>query len=222
MFKSVVPLTPTVQSPEEQARTLVRGYQEEVGELPTVPLAELMLAQHWLETARGKKCFGWNWGNLSAGASWTGSVWRPNWFQVDSTSSAREKRLHQLMLEHKVPSAFRAYPDAVTGVRDYVALLHRDRFQPILDAGKAGDVEAFARAVNETGYCPDCAIGPTTKTLASLRDEIRAQGLFTDWAPGETVSGEAPPAPSHVAALRIENRILRGEVRHLKRLLEGK
>lgn len=163
---------------------LIHGYTAEVGRRPPRELAELMLAQHWLETGRDKSMYHFNWGNLSAGSSWEGDVWRPTWYEVGPDSSARDRRLHELMLEGKVPSAFRAYPSAEAGVRDYIALLRKPRFQPMLRAAATGDVQAFARAIHDTGYCPDCEPVSTSKTLSALRHDIRERGLFADLPSG--------------------------------------
>lgn len=167
-------------SPQQAAAALVPGYRAELGHSPPRELAELMLAQHWVETAQGRTMHGNNWGNLSAGSSWQGDFWRPTWWEVGPESSERDQRLHALMREGKVPSKFRAYPTIEAGVRDYVRLLQKPRFVPMMATGKRGDVDAFARAIQQTGYCPDCEPVSTAKTLRALRAKVRKLGLFKD------------------------------------------
>lgn len=126
----------------------------------------LLLAQVWLETARGQSMIQHNWGNITG--TFRGDYWEPPWVHVSPDSSERDRRLNALMLEGKAPSQFRAYPDHETGLHDYLSFLTKTRFEPIVDAAEAGDPDAMAVQIQRTGYCPDCQPGPTANTLRQL------------------------------------------------------
>jgi len=178
--------TRTPLAPSETARVLVASYERLLGRRPTRPLAELLLAHIWLENRRGSAIFEHDWGNITAGASWTGPIWRPPWYDPPPDAPARILRLHELMLQGKAPSAFRSYPSHDVGSTAYLRLVHGARYRPLITAAASGDVAAFARAVHDTGYCPDCKPGPTAHTLAQLRDDIRESGALGELGAGAT------------------------------------
>lgn len=118
-------------------------------------VAQHLLSLVWIETGNGRAMTQHNWGNLSG--AYQGNYWRPPWFEVDESSSQRNRYLHQRMLEGKAPSKFRAYRDRGEGLDDFLRLIYSRPFAPMLVAARAGDTRAFANAVHDTGYCPDDA-----------------------------------------------------------------
>lgn len=118
-----------------------------------------------------------NWGNITAGNSWTGPVWRPSWFELTPDSSVRDQDLHEQMLAGKAPSAFRAYLSHQAGARDYVRILN-NRFQAILAAAETGDPALFAEAVRTSRYCPDCGAG-FEQSVRAIQAQIQTAGWFS-------------------------------------------
>jgi hypothetical protein len=138
--------------------------------------AALILAQVWLETARGKACDNNNPGNITGEAA-TG-YFRPIWFEPSPDASPHILHLHDLMLQNQAPSKFRAYPTLAEGFSDYASHLSR-RYQSIVDAANANDADAMARAIKTSGYTPDLpdGVGPH---LRSIQNEFLDGGLFGD------------------------------------------
>src|SRR5882724_216034 len=133
---------------------------------PNGDQARLLLAQLWLETARGTACNNRNVGNITDGPKWTGDFFRPIWFTVDASSSPHLVDLHDKMQKGQAPSAFRAYESFAHGFGDYVSqLVHT--FPSILSAAETGDAAATATAIKTSGYAPDAPPG-TDRSLASL------------------------------------------------------
>lgn len=162
------------------------------GEQPHRQEAQLLLAQLWLETARGTACDNFNPGNITAGSKWTGDIFRPAWFTVTDKSSAKLKQLHALMLKGQAPNAFRSYDTFERGFADYVTqLLHT--FPSIVRAARSADASAVARAIKSSGYAPDMQPG-TDKSLDSLRAEFERGGVFRALPLAPAPSGSSPPA----------------------------
>lgn len=137
--------------------------------------AGLLLALIWLETGRGQSVYGWNVGNVAAGASWFGSAWRPTWFaEPTESSSARDRQLHADMLAGKAPSAFRSYPSAESGFDDFVRVL-RTSFGAAWDAAGTGDADEFRSALASSRYAPEYSAPSVGVTLAKLRDEFASE-----------------------------------------------
>lgn len=118
-------------------------------------VAQHLLSLVWIETAHGRAMTQHNWGNLAG--EYQGNFWRPPWFTVDESSSARNRALHQRMLEGKAPSKFRAYPDRGAGLEDFLNLVYQPRYASMISYARTGDTQGFANAVHDTGYCPDDA-----------------------------------------------------------------
>lgn len=153
------------------ARThLVPAYVEAFGRPPENQELPLLLALVWLETGRGKSMQNNNPGNFAAGDSYHGDAWRPSWFELDENSSERDKQLHQAMLEHKAPSAFRAYESLIDGFTDFVHGL-KNTFPEVVAAAKTGDAEAFRAALAEK-YSPDYKNPRSSVTLMALQKEF--------------------------------------------------
>jgi len=196
------PRVPTPLSSDATARQLVKAYEQLFGRRPTRPLAELLLAQIWVENSRGASIIQHNWGNLTPGSTWKGPIWRPPWYDPPPDASPRILRLHGLMLEGKEPSAFRAYPDHDAGAAAYLRVVHGERYRPLLAAGERGDVVAFAEAIRDTGYCPRCEPRSTAHTLAQLRDDIRASGAFAELG-GAGAGGDDVTLPLVLLGVRL-------------------
>jgi hypothetical protein len=144
-----------------------------------------------VETGRGQKMHNWSPGNLSAGPSYQGDIWRPSWYKLTSTSSARDKALNAAMLRNEVPSAFRAYGSLSEGLADYLRLLQTERYKPLWAAFGTADDATIVRQLHDTGYSPD--YGPAhVATFQALRSELG--NLFpesegSDWKGGALLVG---------------------------------
>lgn len=180
-----VPATTTPIAEADAAALLVASLQRELGRKPNRNTAALLLAQLWLESNRGQSVRNNNPGNLTANPQSAAKFWRPPWFREPTDAEGnqvgwnnqRNADLHKLMLEGKAPSAFLAFDTMGDGFRVYVEWLHR-KFPSILAAADTGDSLATARAIKESGYCPDCEPGATAKTLATFRTQFLAKGYF--------------------------------------------
>jgi hypothetical protein len=126
-----------------------------------------------VETDRGKSIQNGNLGNISAGPSYTGRVWRPPWFEVDDSSPPSMLALNKKMLDGKAPSAFRAYESIQVGAVDFARLLLSPPYAPLLRAADGNDVDAFRRELARR-YSPDYENAAVTRTLEKLRAELGA------------------------------------------------
>jgi len=117
--------------------------------------AALLLALVWVETGRGG-LMNFNAGNISAGASYPGNVWRPPWFEINAQTAQHPElvALHLRMKKGEAPSAFRAYGSAAEGFGDFVRVLQR-QFQSVLAAASTGDPAEMVRALHDSGYSKD-------------------------------------------------------------------
>lgn len=148
-----------------------------LGEQATQEQAGLLLAQVALETAQGKACNNNNPGNITANdKTYTGSYFRPLWFEPDANASARIKQLHELMVQGKAPRAFRAYSTLREGFLAYFRELEHD-FKSLLAASRTGDPQDFADAIRSSGYTPD-APDSTASSIAKLQSEFINKGWF--------------------------------------------
>ncbi|HEX7235475.1 MAG TPA: hypothetical protein VF405_00860 [Gammaproteobacteria bacterium] len=130
-----------------------------------------------IETNRGKAIQNGNVGNISAGASYKGHVWRPPWFEVNESSPPRMLALNRKMLDGKAPSAFRAYESVQVGALDFARLLLSAPYAALLSAADGNDVDAFRRELARR-YSSDYSDAASTRTLEQLRAELggAAQG----------------------------------------------
>jgi hypothetical protein len=137
--EEALPRTPL--DPEAAARHLARAWKNAAGR----PLGEEGLAvlwSHWaLETARGERMVGYNFGGLK-GHSPAGESVRL-W--------TRERHDDELAL---VRRRFRAYTSPEDGARDYVELL-RERYPRARRAVERGSVVDFVLGLAERGYFTD-------------------------------------------------------------------
>lgn len=167
-----------------------------------------LLALAWVETERGKSIVGNNPGNLMAKgfnantgkeySVWSGAFWRPNWYYESTTDTATRAR----MFKGEAPSAFRSYPTAVDGWRDYLKLLTVPKNAPIVRGATADDPEAFVSALQET-YSPDYN-EKHIKTFRDLVDGFRLKGYFREFrAPSEPTIEPVDAKPSRSFAFAI-------------------
>lgn len=169
-----VPMRATPASASTIAEMLPEMLTRLAGQEPNKAALALLHGQLWLESGRGKSLNNNNPGNYAAGASWTGDFYRPPWFEVTASSSARMKHLHEQMKRGEAPSKFRSYDSLDRGLEAY-AKGFAGKFRPIFEAAMLNDAEGMARAINSTGYCPpsDCKPLETARSLASLARELR-------------------------------------------------
>ena len=130
-----------------------------------------ILAHTALETRNFQSLKQFNVGNISTRDDKGLPFWRPNWYaEPGPDASERTKRLHQLMLEHKAPSAFRAYDTLDQGFGDYLRQM-RGRFSPMLRARSASE---FVKEWRNTGYTPDLDVDATLPNFTSLARKFGA------------------------------------------------
>jgi hypothetical protein len=167
-----------VQTPctRQQVAPLLVTCLREIGETPTQGQCALLLAQVMLETANGAQCNNWNVGNITSREWETSTFFRPEWYEVDETSSGKLQWLHQQMLAGKAPRAFAAYDSLEAGVRSYVVDL-KHMFPSLLEASRTGSAPIFADAIRSSKYTPDAPPG-TADSIASRQRQYLAEGLF--------------------------------------------
>lgn len=182
------------------AAAIVPAYARRFGHPPDRETAELLLALLMLENARGAAIIEHNWGNVSVAAGPGVDYWRPPWFDLEKIEAMpdnvstdgfgqghtndKKKRyleLHQLMLEHKAPSAFRAFRDDETGIASWLASVKPAMY----DAAATGDPERFAFAYWSSGYCPDEACKKSGPSFRALQHEIRSAQFFAALEPSK-------------------------------------
>lgn len=178
-----VPATVTPLAPSETAPAFVDAWGEVLGGEPSRREAEWLLAFMWNENARGKAIVQHNWGNLSSSGK-SGDFWRPPWFDLERVEQMSEpkrsmyRRIHERMLRGEEPSAFQAFPDHATGAAAWLRLLKRLKGGVILRAAKKNSGVAMQDAIFKSGYCASPACATNAASYRSLRNDIRAQGLF--------------------------------------------
>jgi hypothetical protein len=124
-----------------------------------------------IETARGRAVKNGNLGNISAGESFPGPVWRPPWFELTPESTERDRTLHAAMLAGRAPRAFRAYGSVQEGARDFARFLLKPAYAPLMRAASSADVDAFRLAIASL-YSSDYKNTAGTRTLEQLRAEL--------------------------------------------------
>lgn len=176
-------------SRDELGRNLELALQGPHGvERPTRELAALLLAQLRKESGT-KVVTNNNPGNISANPDkYKGDWYRPVWFDLEKVAKvendakrARYERVHQMMLDHKAPSAFRSWPSIEVGMSDHLRTLHRN-FPGILKGAGAGDSQLMAHAIYNERYCTDVACQPEKNEpgLRSIAQSILDDGLFNN------------------------------------------
>lgn len=195
------------------AAAVVPAYVQRFGRKPDRETAELLLALLFIENDHGRAVIEHNWGNISTAAGPTVDYWRPPWFDLEKVNArpdsdpkkARYLALHQQMLDHRAPSAFRAFRDDQTGIVVWLANVKPSMY----DAAATGDPAQFAFAYWKSGYCPDEACKNSAPTFKALQAEIRKAGYFAELEPSKkkVVPSLAVPAnPSGGLAAAAELR----------------
>lgn len=111
------------------------AYRVTVGAEPSTPILALLLAQWALETGRGGKMWGYNFGGLKSSLGGASLLTRESF-------GVRARRVVQ---------RFRTYRSAVEGARDYIQTLSDD-FPRSFAALHSGSADRFARALSDEGY----------------------------------------------------------------------
>lgn len=129
--------------------------------------ARLLLAQAALETGWGRHLIrsgaGGNSHNLFGIKADDG--WQGNKVSVTTTEYRDGRPLKEV-------AAFRAYPSYAASFRDYVAFLNANpRYQSVLE--KAGNPQAYAQALQTSGYATDPAYGQKIQDILK-RDSIQS------------------------------------------------
>jgi hypothetical protein len=154
-----------------------------------------LLAFLWNENARGRAIIQHNWGNLSSSGK-SGDFWRPPWFdlekveQMDEPKRSLYRGIHERMLKGQEPSAFRAFPSHEIGAIVWLERL-RDRFPTILTASRQNSAVAMQDAIYQSGYCASPACKTNARSYKSLREDVRAMGLFDELGASSNGKGGA-------------------------------
>lgn len=191
-----MPEIPRVNTPisEAAAADELGAALRAAGEVPNGDQARLLLAQIWLETARGQSCQNHNVGNITTRDNSSADFYRPPWFAVDESSSPHLHALHEAMLKGEAPRAFRSFDDFRRGFAAYVWELQH-QFPTLLAAARTGDPQAVGNAIRSSHYAPDAPAG-TGSSLAALAKEFEARGRFTDLPKAPAPAAPVPPACS--------------------------
>jgi len=184
---------------EADAVRLLPGAFAAAGLPLTRGAARLFLGLVFLENKRGAAIFNHNWGNLAAGASWKGDVWRPEWYRqsdIDAMpAGVRRTRLQDLhdRMGVNVPSQFRSYPTSDAGLKAFASLFKAERYEGLVSAAKSGSPAAFAAAVKSSGYTPDLDVPAHTASYTALVREFEAAEYFRDLPEAPVPSSAAEP-----------------------------
>lgn len=193
---------PRKATPVTQAEVvrLLPGAFAAAGLALTREAAWLFLGLVFLENKRGAGIYNHNWGNLAAGATWAGDLWRPEWYRqvdVDALPAGdRKTRLQGLhdRMGKDVPAAFRAYGSSDEGLRAFASLFKLDRYVPLVSAASAGSAAAFAAAIKLTGYTPDLNVTEQTASYEALQREFARSEYFPELPAKPTLPSTAAPA----------------------------
>lgn len=199
------PATATPVSPSAMAAAVPAAYAQRFGQAPDRETAELLLALLFLENDHGRAVIQHNWGNISVFAGPNVDYWRPPWFDLadiearpdEDPRKARYLALHQQMLDHKAPSAFRAFGDDQAGIVVWLANVKPSMYA----AAATGDPMAFANAYWSSGYCPDQACKDSGPTFRKLQAEIRNANYFGALEPSKKKAGQSPAPMVNPGAL---------------------
>lgn len=200
------PATATPVTPSAMADAVPAAYAQRFGQAPDRETAELLLALLFLENDHGRAVIQHNWGNISVFAGPNVDYWRPPWFDLDDIEArpdedprkARYLALHQQMLDHKAPSAFRAFVDDQAGIVVWLANVKPSMYA----AASTGDPMAFANAYWSSGYCPDQACKDSGPTFRKLQAEIRNAGYFAALEPSKKKVDQSPAVEVNPGALQ--------------------
>jgi hypothetical protein len=119
----------------------------------TDTMAAILLAHIYFETDNGNKLWNNNAGNTTTKGD------PDNYWQAKGNALK-----------------FIAYGSIAEGIDDYFSFLRARR--AMLRTAAAGDVAAFAQAVNDTGYTPGVDVGRVSDAVASSAAAILKRGTF--------------------------------------------
>lgn len=150
---------------------LIRAaFDAESVHLDRVSLAMLAVLSA-LETGRGASLTNNNFGFITAGPNYEGTVFRPAWFEEsEAAGNPKLERLHEEMKAGRAPSAFRAYMTQEDGARDFARVLLAN-FPEVISAAKVSDAEGFRSAL-ALKYSPDYRNPKATESIAKLMREF--------------------------------------------------
>lgn len=194
---------------ESDVVRLLPGAFADAGLPLTREAARLFLGLVFLENKRGAGLYNHNWGNLAAGATWKGDLWRPEWYRQsdidampEGTRKTRLQDLHNRM-GRDVPSAFRAYPTSDAGLKAFAALFRAQRYAVLLEAANTGKPAEFAAAVKASGYTPDLDVVAHTASYTALVREFERADYFLDLPSSAPSAGSTLPVAAVPAVLSL-------------------
>jgi hypothetical protein len=165
----------------QQAQGMTRAWRDALGQAPRA-LIELSLAHVALENKQGSAIWNNNPGNLTTNAG--------TYYVLDSISvNSIGERIAQDDPD-RVVLHFWPFDTPAEGFAGYVNWLQKH--PALLQAGIAGDPDAFAAAIKSTGYTPYINVARIGKSLAAMVAQIRAEKLLQDYelpGPGVVTPG---------------------------------
>lgn len=123
------------------------GYYLAFGQAPSIKTLGSAVAQNALETAWGQATWRFNFGNITAAASWK----KDHDYFVLHVAERLDKVNHPDEWT-TIDLAFRAYESAKEGAKGYWALLGSKYYASVLPLFAAGDVSGAAHRLSELGY----------------------------------------------------------------------
>jgi hypothetical protein len=158
---ALVPRECTPRTPVEVALDLRAGYWRTFGRAPGKNTLATGYAQCALETGWGEKLYGYNYGNISAGASWKNAG---KDYNVLRCAERLDIKNHPETWTN-VEMRFRVHADPVDGAADYWGLLSSCHYAPVLILFASGAVAAATHQLSALGYF-----------TAHVEDTVNARG----------------------------------------------
>jgi len=178
----------------------IRDACREVLGFKSTPELEIMLAaQSALETGRWKSMYGWNFGNLRAGSSWSG--------EVQTLEGADEIIDGKVVTGPDVEKGFRAYDSAAAGALDFVRFLCVDttphngkpnRYAQAVGFAAQGLPNSYALGLSKAGYYT-ASVDKYARAIAQLYREF-----WGKYGPAEEAPVEEESTAPHVRELAKE------------------
>lgn len=151
----------TPRTPIELALDLRAGYARTFGRPIGKATLSVAYAQCALETGWGEELYGFNYGNISAGAAWK-NVGKD--YNVRRCAERLDVKNHPEQWTN-VEMCFRVHKDPTEGAADYWALLNSRRYASVLTLFACGDASGAAHQLGALGYF-----------TAHVEDTVNARG----------------------------------------------
>jgi hypothetical protein len=168
----------------EAAEAIESAWTHVMGTPPSKDTLAVLTAQWAHETGRGKSMLNFNFGGIKG----TGP---------SGLSAAYGTKEGWGASEVHITDRFRAYRSAEEGAKDYVNLL-ANKFPKAIEAAKAGDPQAFVKALKERGYFTgnEAAYAHNVASLSAQALEQGFDAVSTPGAPRVALFSDPQPIAS--------------------------